>query len=73
MTNNPNKLEAIRKLGIQIEERLPLLVEPNRYSAGYLDVKRRQMQHELPSSVGNASPPEQSDRLALEARKASGD
>ena len=72
MTNNPKKLEALRKLGIQIEERLPLLVEPNRYSAGYLDVKRKQMQHELPSSVGNASP-ESSELLALEARKASGD
>jgi GTP cyclohydrolase II len=73
MTNNPKKLEALRNLGIQIEERLPVLVEPNRYSAGYLDVKRRHMQHELPSSVGHV-PPNESDVLPqIPPRKASGD
>jgi GTP cyclohydrolase II len=73
MTNNPKKLEALRNLGIQIEDRLPVLVEPNRYSAGYLDAKRRHMQHELPSSVGNV-PPNESDVLPqIPPRKASGD
>jgi GTP cyclohydrolase II len=57
MTNNPNKVAALRDLGITVTERLPLLVEANRYSAAYLDVKRRQLQHEIPSEVTNAVPP----------------
>jgi GTP cyclohydrolase II len=74
MTNNPRKLEALRSLGIPVADRLPVLVEPNRYSAGYLDVKRRRMQHELPSSVGHARPEDEASPLSpLEARKASGD
>jgi GTP cyclohydrolase II len=56
MTNNPNKVAALRDLGIIVTERLPLLVEANRYSAAYLDVKRRQLQHEIPSEVTNAVP-----------------
>ncbi len=73
MTNNPKKIEALKGLGVQIEDRLPVLVEPNRYSAGYLDVKRRHMQHELPSNVGHAMPSESDVLPQLEPRKASGD
>jgi len=56
MTNNPSKVTALRDLGIVVKERLPLLVEANRYSAAYLDVKRRQLQHEIPSDVTNVVP-----------------
>jgi len=56
MTNNPGKYESLRNLGITVERRLPALVEANRYSAGYLDVKRRHMRHEIPSSVANPVP-----------------
>jgi GTP cyclohydrolase II len=56
MTNNPSKLQALRDLGITVEGRVPVLVEANRYSASYLDVKRKQMQHELPSDVGHTRP-----------------
>jgi GTP cyclohydrolase II len=74
MTNNPKKLESLANLGVHVEGRLPVLVEPNRYSAGYLDVKRRHMQHELPSDVGHAIPLSESDVLPqLEPRKVSGD
>ena len=65
----------LRSLGIQVADRLPVLVEPNRYSAEYLDVKRRRMQHELPSSVGHARPEaeESAPIPTIEARKVSGD
>jgi GTP cyclohydrolase II len=56
MTNNPGKLEALRGLGVSVERCLPVLVEANRYSAGYLDVKRREMRHEIPSDVAHAKP-----------------
>jgi GTP cyclohydrolase II len=74
MTNNPGKLEALRALGVSVERRLPVLVEANRYSAGYLDVKRREMQHEIPSDVAHAIPAPPSEPVPIEPpRKASGD
>jgi GTP cyclohydrolase II len=55
MTNNPIKVEELRKLGITVEKRLPVLVPANPFSASYLEVKRRRMQHELPSPPLSAS------------------
>jgi GTP cyclohydrolase II len=49
LTNNPEKVEALRRLGIGVEKRVPVLVAANPFSAPYLEVKRRRMQHELPS------------------------
>jgi GTP cyclohydrolase II len=51
MTNNPSKAESLTRLGIQVDRRIPVLVEPTTYSAGYLDVKRREMGHELKESA----------------------
>lgn len=56
MTNNPSKLDSLRELGIAVDRRIPVLVEANRYSADYLDVKRRRMRHELPSDLGHRIP-----------------
>ena len=56
LTNNPSKLDALRALGVPVARRIPVLVEATRYSAAYLDVKRRQMQHEIPSEVTHAVP-----------------
>jgi GTP cyclohydrolase II len=74
MTNNPSKLESLRALGVNVERRLPAVVEANHYSAGYLDVKRRQMQHEIPSNITHARP-EQDGTVpsGTSPRKASGD
>jgi GTP cyclohydrolase II len=60
MTNNPLKIDGLRELGIVVEKRLPMLVAANPFSAPYLEVKRRRMQHEIPSNALNArveSPP----------------
>jgi len=51
MTNNPTKVDELRRLGIVVEKRLPVLIPANPYSASYLEVKRLRMQHELPEPV----------------------
>jgi GTP cyclohydrolase II len=49
MTNNPDKVEKLRDLGVNVECRLPLLVKvSNAYVASYLDAKKRRMRHMLP-------------------------
>jgi GTP cyclohydrolase II len=48
MTNNPAKVDELRKLGVTVEKRLPVLIPANPFSAEYLEVKRLRMQHELP-------------------------
>jgi GTP cyclohydrolase II len=59
LTNNPEKIDSLNRLGIEVERRVPVLVAANPFSAGYLEVKRRRMQHDLPIV---ASPPAVSER-----------
>lgn len=49
MTNNPQKVEELRALGVEVVASLPVLIPPNPYSAGYLEAKRVRMRHQLPS------------------------
>jgi GTP cyclohydrolase II len=51
MTNNPAKIDALKRLGVVIERRLPVLVPATPYSAGYLETKRRLMQSEPESGT----------------------
>lgn len=48
MTNNPDKVEALRTLGIVVRARRSVIIEANPHSAGYLATKRDRMRHELP-------------------------
>jgi GTP cyclohydrolase II len=48
MTNNPDKVNKLRALGVNVVERIGVIVQPNAHSAGYLDTKRRRMGHHLP-------------------------
>jgi GTP cyclohydrolase II len=48
MTNNPQKVEELRALGVVVDDRLPVLITPNRHSEGYLEAKRVRMRHQLP-------------------------
>ncbi|HEY1535066.1 MAG TPA: GTP cyclohydrolase II [Polyangiaceae bacterium] len=50
LTNNPAKVDELRRLGITVDKRLPVLIAANPFSASYLEVKRRRMRHELPSN-----------------------
>lgn len=51
LTNNPDKVDKLRALGVCVERRIPVLVAATPFSANYLDVKRRRMQHEIPPNL----------------------
>jgi GTP cyclohydrolase II len=48
MTNNPEKVSALRALGVEVVSRVPVIVAPNAHSVAYLEAKRLRMAHELP-------------------------
>jgi GTP cyclohydrolase II len=58
LTNNPAKVTALRKLGVHVVGRVPIVVAANQHSSRYLEAKRLRMEHDLPD---------------LELRAASGD
>lgn len=45
ITNNPRKLDALRKYGIEIMKRIPILIEPNEHNRHYLNVKGDKLNH----------------------------
>lgn len=45
LTNNPTKIDTMKKDGINVVERVPLNVGENRYNTGYLDTKAKKMGH----------------------------
>jgi GTP cyclohydrolase II len=47
MTNNPHKLEAIRRGGTVVNERLPIVVSPTADNARYLATKVARLSHAL--------------------------
>jgi len=48
MTNNPDKIDALRVLGVEVTGRMPVVMAPNPHSVGYLEAKRTRMAHVLP-------------------------
>ncbi len=55
MTNNPDKRSQLEALGIRVVDRIPVLIEANPFSEGYLEVKRERMHHDLPQVGEGAS------------------
>jgi GTP cyclohydrolase II len=51
LTNNPAKVVGLERGGIEIVERVPLVVAETTASAEYLDVKARRMGHEIARKV----------------------
>ncbi len=51
LTNNPDKVAGLANLGVKIERRVPVRIPANPHSATYLEVKRRRMRHDLPTSA----------------------
>ncbi len=47
MTNNPQKISGLQGYGLEIAERVPIIVRPTPFDARYLDTKRTKMGHEL--------------------------
>lgn len=48
ITNNPQKELALKQYGIEVSERIPLVVAPDPYNREYLEAKRAKMGHLLP-------------------------
>ena len=47
ITNNPRKVENLTKLGINVTERIPIKINPNKYNKKYLDTKSKKSGHIL--------------------------
>ncbi|MGA8663945.1 MAG: GTP cyclohydrolase II [Thermoplasmata archaeon] len=60
LTNNPSKVTNLKRLGVKVVNRIPLVVPPNEYNRPYLETKQKRMGHLLEL--------EQSDTLKTDAR-----
>jgi len=47
LTNNPKKIKDLEEHGIEVVERIPLIVEPTEFNKEYLRTKKEKMNHEL--------------------------
>lgn len=47
LTNNPQKVEDVSEVGVTVQERVPLQVQPDKHSREYLQVKRDKLGHFL--------------------------
>lgn len=47
MTNNPAKIEALNAAGIEVVDRVPLVITPGAHNEHYLETKRRRMSHKI--------------------------
>jgi len=47
LTNNPEKERAMARLGIEVAERVPLVIPANPHNADYLDTKARRFGHQF--------------------------
>ena len=47
LTNNPAKIQALEDAGIEVVDRVSVVVRPGAHNEHYLDTKRRRMAHKL--------------------------
>jgi GTP cyclohydrolase II len=47
LTNNPHKISDLKRHGIRVVKRIPLITKPNKYNRKYLDTKKKKMNHML--------------------------
>lgn len=47
LTNNPRKIEGLEKYGLEIVERVPIVIKPNKSNAKYLKTKKEKLGHYL--------------------------
>jgi GTP cyclohydrolase II len=51
LTNNPAKIEGLERYGVEVVERVPLVISPNPSNVGYLKAKRQKMGHLSPEAA----------------------
>lgn len=63
MTNNPNKIADLKRHGIDVSKRIPLIIPPNEFNRSYLETKQRKAGHllELPKE----NPIEQEEKIII--------
>ncbi|HHO53799.1 MAG TPA: GTP cyclohydrolase II [Deltaproteobacteria bacterium] len=54
MTNNPRKIERLQAHGVNIQGRIPVVVETNPHSEGYIEAKVARMGHMMEAEDGDA-------------------
>jgi len=47
LTNNPHKISGLKKYGIAVAERVPIVIPPVEYNVRYLEAKKRKLGHWL--------------------------
>jgi GTP cyclohydrolase II len=47
LTNNPDKIDQLKAEGINVVDRIPIVIPANRHDRDYLDVKKQKMGHML--------------------------
>lgn len=47
MTNNPFKIVGVKGYGLEVVERVPIEIEPNKHNISYLKTKKNKLQHLL--------------------------
>lgn len=52
LTNNPRKMVGLQGYGLEIVERVPIIIPPNPLNARYLETKRQRMGHLLDFKTG---------------------
>ncbi|MEM7091744.1 MAG: GTP cyclohydrolase II [Actinomycetota bacterium] len=50
LTNNPRKVDELRALGVDVVERVPVVIPPNEHNERYLGVKASKLGHHLPAA-----------------------
>ena len=48
LTNNPKKIVGLEGFGIEVDEQIPLTIEPNPHNRDYLEAKREKLGHLIP-------------------------
>jgi len=51
LTNNPDKVTGLQRLGVRVNERLPHTVPSHELNRGYMDAKRVRMGHDFPTDL----------------------
>ncbi len=74
ITNNPRKIAGLGGYGLQVEDRVPLVMDPSSHNARYLRVKQTKLGHLMgPGLVGEAEAPELCGLTAVVAWHGRGD
>ncbi len=65
ITNNPRKIEDLKKNGVRVNGRIPHIMQPNQYNRFYLETKARKSSHMIDFG-GMERLPEQADAPIVE-------